>query len=56
MSGVRRLVVGEISQGKTRGKALGDALARELNGEQKSVDRLKSKVDKPMKKSYGKKK
>lgn len=32
MSGVNRLKVQEITTGKLRGKALADALAKEMNG------------------------
>lgn len=32
MSGVNRLKIQEVTQGKLRGKALADALAKELNG------------------------
>ena len=31
MAGNRRIVVGDIAQGNLRGKALGDALYRDLN-------------------------
>ncbi len=33
MSGARRLVVGKITEGNLKGKALEDALARELNSD-----------------------
>lgn len=56
MSGVRRLIVGDITHSSVRGPALGDALARELNTEEKSVEKLKAKIDRPAKKVYGNKK
>lgn len=56
MSGVRRLVIGDITQGKLRGKALGDALAKDLNSEECATSAMKKKIDSPNSKTYGKKK
>lgn len=56
MSGVRRLIVGDITHSKLRGKALSDALARDLNSQERAVGNLKQKIDNPTKKTYGTKK
>lgn len=57
MSGVRRLIVADITVGNLRGKALSDALAKGLTEDQRSVSDLKKKIDNtPKKSTYGKKK
>lgn len=43
MSGNRRIIVGEITQGKLRGADLKDALGRELTNEQKEDGIIKRK-------------
>lgn len=55
MAGNRRIVVGNIAQGNLRGKALSDALARELNNEEKEDGAIKRKIMGTKKKAYGKK-
>lgn len=57
MSGVRRIIVGEITHSSVRGKALADALASELTSEEAATSAMKRKIDQPTKKmKYGKKK
>lgn len=54
MAGNRRIVVGNITQGNLRGKALGDALYRGLCNEEKEDGRsVKKTISNPNNKSYG---
>ena len=41
MSGIQRIVSGEIAQGKLKGKAMSDALARQLQNEGASKKKRK---------------
>lgn len=44
MAGRKRIIVGEITQSKVRGKALGDALAKGLNQDEKSASYQHKKI------------
>lgn len=46
MNGRTRIIVGEITQGKAKGKELGDALFRELNQSEKGSSYQKEDVAK----------
>lgn len=46
MSGRARIIVGKITEGNLKGKALADALARELNKDEKTATYQKEAVTK----------
>lgn len=46
MSGRKRIIVGEITQGDVKGKALGDALFKEMNQSEKGSSYEKTDVAK----------
>ena len=45
MSGRKRIINGEIAQGKLKGKALSDALAKEMNQDEKSSSYQNRNID-----------